>query len=149
VELAVAATLRALVAEHRADRVDALRAVVQQVVLDRGAHDAGGHLGPHGQRFAVERVGERVHLFFDDVGHFADAAREQARMLKHGRTHVAIAVAAQPAAHDFLELLPAGAGPWQQVIHAANGGDFLESLSHLDHAAPRAGKRASRPHPFF
>jgi hypothetical protein len=40
VELAIAAALRTLVAEHRADVPQALRAVVQQVVLDRRAHDA-------------------------------------------------------------------------------------------------------------
>ncbi|MNI78653.1 hypothetical protein D3C73_1350460 [compost metagenome] len=110
-------------------------------MLDGGAHDAGRHFRAHRQRFTVQGIGERVHLFFDDVGDFADAAREQARMLKHGRTHIAIAVAAQPAAHDFLELFPAGARPGQHVIHAAYGGDFLESLSHLDHAASRACRR--------
>ena len=63
VELAIAAALRTLVTEHRADVPQALRAVVQHVVLDRRAHDGRGIFRAHRQVFAVQRVGEAVHLF--------------------------------------------------------------------------------------
>src|SRR3546814_7319368 len=59
VELAVAAALRAFVAEYGADAVDALRPVVQQIVLDAGAHHAGGHFGPHGER--IDRKSTRLN----------------------------------------------------------------------------------------
>jgi hypothetical protein len=49
VELAIAAALRALVPEHRAHVVQALAAVVQQVVLDHGAHQAGRAFGAQAQ----------------------------------------------------------------------------------------------------
>ena len=85
VELAVAALLRPLVAEHRPHRPQAQRAVVERVVLDHRAHDAGGGLGAQRELVAVHRVGEGVHLLLDDVGHLAQAAHEQRRRLDDRR----------------------------------------------------------------
>ena len=129
-ELAVAAALRFLVPEHRPQGIDPVGAVVEQIVFDHRAHHAGGELGTHGQAFAVERVGEGVHFLLDDVGDFADAAREQAGVLQHGRAHIAVAIGGQPVADDGFELLPAGALAWQYVFHAREGLDFLERLRH-------------------
>ena len=72
-ELAVASLLRPLVAEHRAAVPQPLRAVVEQVVLDRRAHARRRAFGAQRQAFAVQRVDEGVHLLLDDVGRLADA----------------------------------------------------------------------------
>ena len=101
VELAVAALLRALVAEHRAREPDALRPLVDEVVLDRGAHDARRRLGPQRQALAVQPILERVHLLLDDVGGFADRAHEQRRGLDDRHAQVAVAVAAEHVARVF------------------------------------------------
>ncbi len=58
VELSIAPLLRLLVAEHRAHGPDAQRAVVERVVLDHRAHDAGRRFGTQGQLVAVHRVDE-------------------------------------------------------------------------------------------
>ena len=77
IELAVAALLRALAAEHGAHVVELLDAGdLVQPVLDVGAHHRGGGLRPQRERAAVAIL-PGVHLFADDVGVLADAAREQ------------------------------------------------------------------------
>ena len=105
VELALAPLLRALVAEHRAHGPHAHRAVVEEVVLDRRAHDAGGRHGTQGEAVAVA-VLEHVHLLLDDVGDLAQAPHEEGRGLDDGRAHVAITVALEYRARRVLELLP-------------------------------------------
>ena len=57
-ELAVAAALRPLVAEHRALVPQAFRAVVGQVVLEHGAHGAGRAFRAQGQQVAIHRIGK-------------------------------------------------------------------------------------------
>ena len=76
VKLAVAPALGALVAEHGAHVVQAASALVEQVVLNGGAHYASGGFGAQGQGFAVELVFKRVHFFFNHVGDFAQTAHE-------------------------------------------------------------------------
>src|SRR3546814_4664711 len=44
----------------------------------------------YGQLFIAERIGERIHFFFDNVGDFAYAARKQPGLLQYGRTHIPI-----------------------------------------------------------
>src|SRR6185437_1131945 len=56
VELAIAASLRTLVAEHLARYPHALRAFVDEVVLDRRAHDSRSRLGTQRQTVAGELV---------------------------------------------------------------------------------------------
>ena len=131
VKLAIPAALRALVAEHRPHRIDALRTVVKQIVLDTGSHDACGELGAHGQGFAVERIGKRIHFLFDDIGDFADASSKQPRVFEDRGTHVAVPVGAQPVAYQRFELLPPCALARQCIVHAADGGDLGKRVCHL------------------
>ena len=128
VELPVAAFLRALVAEHRAAGPHALRPLVGERMLDRGADDAGGRLGTQRQALAVELVLERVHLVFDDVGRIADAADEQRRRLDDRHAHVPVAVLREHGARGVLEALPERRVVGQHVVHAA---DRVERRRHL------------------
>ena len=102
-QLAVAAGLRALVAEERArvTQLDRQRAAVQ-AVFDHRAHHPGGALRPQRHR-AVAAVGERVHLLGHHVGGLADAAGEQRGVLEDGQLDIAVAGPAgggeQPVAH--------------------------------------------------
>ncbi len=74
VKLAVAALLRALVAEHRARGPHALRPLVGQIVLDRRAHDAGGGLRAQRQAVAVERS-SKVYISFSTTSVTSPIAR--------------------------------------------------------------------------
>ncbi len=132
-ELAIASFLRALVAEHGADVVQALAAFVQKIVLVDGAHRAGGAFGAQGQLVAIEAVFKGVHLLFDDVGDFAQATHEQGGGLDDGRAHVQIAVAAHQLSHLVFEPFPARRFRRQDVVHAFDGGQLFchESVSFL------------------
>ena len=83
VKLAVTAFLWLFISEHRAGVPQTLSRVVQQTIFLAGAHTAGSAFRTQGQTLAIAVV-EGVHLFFDDVGHFADGAFEQ-RGLLHNR----------------------------------------------------------------
>ena len=104
-ELAVAAGLRAVVAEHRAGHREAhgLRPRLH-AVLDVGAHDAGRRLGPErpGLRLVAAR-GEPEELLLHDVGHVADAALEHGRLLEQRRLDRPEAIAAREVRRDPLE----------------------------------------------
>ncbi len=90
-ELAVAARLRALVAERRAGRPELHRELaVVQAVLQRRAHHPGGELGPQRDRAAAP-VGEGVHLLGHDVGRLADAPGEQLGVLEDGNLDIGVA----------------------------------------------------------
>ena len=128
-ELAVTPTLGALVAEHRPHVPHALAAVVQQVVLNGGAHQAGCALGAQRELLAVQAILERVHLFFHNVGHLADAAHKQLGVLNDGRAHIAVGEAVHHLAHLRFQPLPAGGLAGQDVVHAFDGVEFLV-LSH-------------------
>ena len=76
VELPVAALLRPLAAEHRADVIELLHArALVEPVLDVGADHRGGIFRAQGERGAVAIL-EGVHLLGDDVGVGAHAAGE-------------------------------------------------------------------------
>ena len=85
VELAVAARLRALVAEEGADvgELHRLRQLLH-AVLDVGAADRRRALGSQGEA-APALVLEGEHLLADDVGRVADAALEQLGVLEARR----------------------------------------------------------------
>ena len=120
VELAVAALLRTLGAEHRAciHQLDRCGTLGNQVVLDDGADDAGRSLGTHGQlgllfdmaaakqRFKVLARDGGEHLLRDDVGCLSDAAHEERGLLDNRRDDGLVAVGAEDAARRFLEVVP-------------------------------------------
>src|SRR5437763_7560221 len=55
-KLPVPSLLRPLVPEHRAGEPYTLRTLIQQIVFDCRAHDAGGGLGAQRQTVAVQSV---------------------------------------------------------------------------------------------
>ncbi len=127
VELAVAALLRPLVAEHLADVVEAARDLVSQAVLDDGAHATGRAFRAQGQLLAVQAVVEGIHFLLDDVGHFADGPLEQRCRLDDGHADRPVAVGFQPGTDGVLEQFPELGFIRQDVVHPAHG---LEGLTH-------------------
>ena len=120
-ELQVASLLRPFVTKHRSCKPDALRTFVEEVVLDRSAHDAGGRFGPQRQAFAIQPVLERVHLMLDDVGRIADRAYEKRRRLDDRDAEIAITVTAKHIPGRLFEPLPQRCFVRQHIVHAANG----------------------------
>jgi hypothetical protein len=96
-------------------------------VLDNGAHAGRGAFRAQRQLFAIERVFERVHFFFNDVGDLADGALEQRGLLDDGRADFTVAVGGEPVVHHGFKVLPARAVLGQYVVHATNG---LERSAH-------------------
>ena len=109
-ELAVAALLRALAAEHGTDVIELLdaRALVE-AMLDVSAHHGSGVFRAEGERGAVA-VLEGVHFLADDVGIFADAAGERARLFEDGRADFVIV--------DRAKTSRAAASTWFQTALA-------------------------------
>ena len=143
VELAIAATLRTLVAEHRAHVVEALAAFVQQVVLGYGAHHAGGIFRAQCQRLAIQAVFKGIHFLLDHIGHFAQAAHEQAGRLDDGGADIAIGKARHDLAHLALQPFPVRGMRRQDVVHALDRGNFLCHeivVGYLKHKARQAGQ---------
>ena len=121
VVLAVPSLLRSLVPEKWPAVPEPLGAVVEHVVLERGPN---GRRGPFGaQRQALVMVGERIHLFFDDVGRFADGAHEKIGLFDDGCTDVAISVLLENVAHGVFEDVPQRRFVRKNVVHAADGLD--------------------------
>ncbi len=93
-ELAVAAGLRAVVAEHRPDERELHRlGPGLHPVLDVGAHDSGG--GLRAERPGLGLFGARrdpEQLLLDDVRHLADTALEDLGLFDEGRLDLAVAV---------------------------------------------------------
>ena len=124
-ELPIAALLLLFVAEHRAHRPQPQRPVVQRVVLDHRAHDAGSGLGTQGQLVAVHRVAPGVHLLLDDVGHLAQAAHEQRAVALHHRAHARLEPLPQRGVGQPLGARHRGR---QDVVHAFDG---TQGFSHF------------------
>ena len=120
VELAIAALLRALIAEQRAVGGHLQRGELLPAVGQVGAGDPGGEFGPQGQRF-VAAIPEAVHLFRDDVGRLADGAAEHFGLFedRHFRAAKAVELAHALERFDHVgESLGVGA---ENVLGAANG----------------------------
>ena len=81
-ELAQPTLLWSRIPEHRrrVARLERQRRAME-AMLDVGAHDLGGRLGPERQR-TPRLVVERVHLFLDDVRPVACGARKESRILE-------------------------------------------------------------------
>ena len=93
VELAVAALLRPLAPEHRAQRVDLQRGSVFIRLCSITARTMPAVASGRSVSDDAVAVVEGVHLLRDDVGLRADAAREQLRLLEDRRADLAVAVA--------------------------------------------------------
>ncbi len=108
VELAITATLWALMTEHGSHVVQALATFVKHVVLDHSAHHTGSRFGAKGELLAVQAVFKGVHLLFHNVGHLAQTTHKQGSGFNDGRAQVAIGMARHQAAHFFFQPLPLG-----------------------------------------
>jgi hypothetical protein len=137
--LAVAALLRPVVTPERPDRVELLRLrLAMEPVLDVGARDRRGALGPQGQR-ASAAVLERVRLLLDDVRPLARRADDQVGILDPRRLDRPVAVEAADLLHRRRHPTPAGLLGREDVVGAARR---LERRRHVRRSA-RYGLRAS------
>ena len=97
-------------------------------VLHVGAADGRGALGPQRDRTPAAVV-ERVHLLLDDVGRFADTAREQLGGLERRRLDAAVARCVEERACAGLQ----GRAPLgllgQHVEGAARRADLVRQRS--------------------
>ena len=118
VELAVAAQLRPLVAEHGAAVEDPLRLIVQQAVLQQGAYAGGGAFRTQGNAVPVP-VHQAEHLLFDDVRRSAYAAAEQLGGFEQRQAHLLIGEAFENIDDGVLHLTPAPGLLRQDVPHAS------------------------------
>ena len=129
VELALAALLRPLVAEHGTRGEQLQRQLLQQLAVgDEGPADARRVLRPQGQRF-VAPVGEGVHLLGDDVGRLADAAREELGELEDGRRHLAVAIETRHVARRVDDVREAPVLVGKKVVRATHGLHFAHVKS--------------------
>ncbi len=131
IELAEAAFLRALAAEHRAQVVELLDAGnLIQAMLDIGAHHRS-------RRFRAQREGTAVailpgvHFLADDIRVFAYAAREQRRFLEQRRADLLVVVGAEDLARHRFHVIPRGAGGRKNVARTLDGLDHNSSLYSL------------------
>ena len=120
VKLAVAALLRALVAEHRAGVEDLLRQRLSQPVGHQRPADAGGAFGPEGDGFAAAVV-EGVHLLHHDVGGFAQGAGEDAGVLEDRGYPFVEAVGGGDTAGGVHDTVEAALFLADEVVGAAGG----------------------------
>ena len=140
VVLAVAAGLRALVAERRRGVPDLPRHV-GSVLHERPGHRRGA-LGTQ-RDAAAALVLEVVHLLGDDVGALADPL-EHADVLEHRRLDQPVAVAARELGERGEQRLPAGRLGRQDVLRALRRTE-VGSLGHRATlpAVPRAAELCS------
>ena len=128
-ELAVAALLRALAAEHGSDVVELLDAGdLVEAVLDIGAHHGGGGLRAERERRAVA-VLPGVHFFADDVGIFAHAAGEERGLFEDGRADFVIVESAEHFARLRLDAVPDGAGGRQNIARSFDCFDHADLIN--------------------
>ena len=115
IELPVAALLRPLAPEHRA-HVEELHesGLLVEAMLDVGPHHRSRAFRPQREGGAVA-VLERVHLFADDVGFFAHAAREQLRLLENRRADLVVIRGAKDFPRLPLDEIPEVARRRQNV----------------------------------
>ena len=126
-ELTIAAALRTLMAEHRSEVPKALRGAVQKIVLVHRADYRRRAFRTKRELVTVHRIGEGIHFLFDDVGHFAHAARKDARVLKNRRADLLIAVALKHVDGRRLNILPNRSVLRKHVVHALDAGKFFFS----------------------
>ena len=136
--LAVTSALRAVVAPHRADRVELLRLrLTVQTVLEVRAADGRSRLGPQRQG-ATAAIHERVRLLLDDVGTATRGADDQLRVLDARRVDAPIAVERTDLLHLSRHPLPERLLGREDVVRAARRLEARHARS-----SARNGLRAS------
>ena len=98
----------------------AAAAVCKQTMFERGAHHRSGPLRTQRQA-AAAAIGERVHLFLDDVGRFADPAYEEIGRFEDRRPYFAVAVARRQRVDVAFQRLPTQRLERIEVRRAARG----------------------------
>src|SRR5262249_3397815 len=112
VELAIAAFLRPLPAELRANVIEALQArAFPKLVLDVGANHARGVLRPQAQplAFFALRAGAILpgeHLLADDVSLFPHGPLKELQVFQDGRADLLKVVYAKDAAYHRFDEIP-------------------------------------------
>ena len=134
-ELAVAAGLRALVAEERPEvpELHGLRRACASRARGRRGRPARC---PRAQQRRT--VLEGVHLLLDDVGRLPHAAREQLGVLEHRRLDAAVAGAPRGSARSVLDRLARGRVGGQHVERAARGLELGAHASSVQERVRRA-----------
>jgi hypothetical protein len=120
VELALAALLRPLVAEHRPGIEEFQRHVLGEAERRHRARDAGGVLRPQHDVLPA-LVGEGVHLLGDDVGRVAEAALEDVDELEDRRDDLREAVERSGGARRLRHLAVAAHVLAENVVRAPDG----------------------------
>src|SRR5690554_4574103 len=105
VELAVAAFLGTLVAEHRAGVPKPASLVEQQAMLFRCPDTPRGSLRAKGQAVAIPVV-KGVHFFFDNVSYFTNRALEQFGLFNHRHADFLVSVLSEYLTYRRLYILP-------------------------------------------
>src|SRR5690554_3286508 len=136
-KLAVTPFLGTFVPEHRPPVPETLLLVIEQTVLIGGAHTAGGAFGAQTQVITIT-VGEAVHLFLDNVCHFANRALEQLGMLENGETDLAITIRLDNVLDDLFEVLPDGGLVGKKIVHPPNGLNLTHNSVFSFAGQPRA-----------
>ncbi len=112
-KLPVAALLRPLTAEHRADVVELLHArPLVKAMFDIGADHRSRIFGTQREGSLIA-VREGVHFLGDDIGVGADAARKQLRLLENRGADLVVVVGPKNGARSRLHPIP-NFGGWRQ-----------------------------------
>ena len=119
VELAQAALLRALVAEHRSGVEDLDRDLLQHAAGDEGAGDSRGAFRPQRDVVAAAIL-EAVHLLGDDVGGVAKRALEDLGELEDGGRYLEEPVALGQGMGDGQHVPVAATLVGQNVVGPAD-----------------------------
>ena len=122
-ELPVPTRLGPVVSEHRAGhrQPDWLRPRVH-AVLEIRPDDARRGFGPERPRFGLLRPRlDPEELLLHDVGHLADAALEDVRLLEHRRRDLAVAIARGEVGGQALDAVPGGPVCGEEIAGTPGG----------------------------
>ena len=146
-ELALAALLRPLVAEHRTGGEDLQRQLLGEfAVRHEGAADAGSVFRPERQRF-IAAIGEGIHLLGDDIGGLADAAREQLGEFEDRGCHLAVAIQPRDIARGVDDMRETPEHIGKKIVRATDGLEFAHGKSpwkNIDGRKPEVAIRQRR-----
>ena len=118
-ELTVTAFLGALMTKHGAGVPKPAGLIKKQTVFFGGTHAAGRTFGAQGQAVTVAIL-KGVHLFLNDIRHFANRALEQVRLLNHRHANFLITVLGKHFPDRVFHKLPHRRLLWQDIVHPAD-----------------------------